>query len=186
MSGDAERGQALVLRLRELLATGDLTCELCDLALAAPLAGQWPQRLGAESFVGEVCTVHSPFGELAPVDRALDHLEPGQVLLIANGSPAAIWGGRLTERAKSAGVAGVVVDGCVRDVAELRVAGLPLVARGVAPNRSAASGPGAVDVGVTVGGCVVHSGDILVADANGVVVIEAKRGSEVLARLARS
>ena len=170
-------------RLRATLGLGDLTCTLCDRRAAEPLSGPWPYRFGAETFVGTARTVRADVGELAPIDRALDDLEEGGVLLIASGSGTAIWGGRLTARALERKAAGVVVDGCVRDVADLRRAGLPVAARGIAPHRSDAKGHGGVDVDLAFGAVTVRTGDVLVADANGVVVIPRETVEDVTSRL---
>lgn len=169
--------------LREHLHRGDLTCILCDHGGALPLPGPWPVRFGAGAFAGLVSTAHLPAGEVATVDRAIDDLSAGAVLLLQSESASAVWGGRLMSRALAAAAAGVVVAGCVRDVQALGAGRLPLLARGVAPHRSDALGPGAVDAPLHFGDVRVHPGDALVADANGVVVVPQDRFGRVASQL---
>lgn len=166
-------------RLRAQLHLGDLTCTLCDGGVATALAGSWPHRFGPEAFVGPARTVRTAHGELVPIERGIDALQPGEVLAIASGSDAAVWGGRLTGLALARGAAAVVVDGLVRDVPELREAGLAVVARGITPQRSEAArggtGTGAVVDPIRIGRASVNAGDLLVGDANGLVVVPAER-----------
>ena len=110
---------------------------------------------------------------------------PGDMVMVANeGFRAACVGGDLLMGiARNRGVAGFVTDGLVRDVAALEQVGLPVFAAGVTPNSCARNGPGTVGLPVSVGGHPVASGDVVVADRDGVVVVPAARITEVLARL---
>jgi 4-hydroxy-4-methyl-2-oxoglutarate aldolase len=78
---------------------------------------------------------------------------------------------------------GFVTDGCVRDRVGLERVGLPAWAMGVTPNSPHRSGPGTVGRPVTLGGVLVCSGDIVVADLDGVVIVPRARVPQVLARL---
>jgi 4-hydroxy-4-methyl-2-oxoglutarate aldolase len=64
-----------------------------------------------------------------------------------------------------------VTDGLVRDIAGLNAVGLPVFARGLSPNSPYKDGPGEIGAAVSIGGVIVHSGDLVVGDENGVVVV---------------
>jgi 4-hydroxy-4-methyl-2-oxoglutarate aldolase len=78
---------------------------------------------------------------------------------------------------------GFVTDGCVRDLPGIRMVGLPCYCVGVTPNSPARSGPGTVGHDITLGGHPVASGDVVVADQDGVVIVPRSRLDEVVARL---
>lgn len=98
--------------------------------------------------------------------------EPGTVLVVAGGaeSRTAILGDLVARELLSSGIVAVVTDGLIRDSREVAEVGLPVWARGVTPVASVKDGPGHVGGSVTIGGCVVHDGDLVVADADGVVI----------------
>jgi 4-hydroxy-4-methyl-2-oxoglutarate aldolase len=87
--------------------------------------------------------------------------------------------------AKNRGIAGVVTDGAVRDVDGILKVGLPTFCAGVSPNSPAKTGLGTVGLPITIGGIAVSSGDIMVGDRNGVVVVPKARIEEVIEGLAR-
>ena len=98
---------------------------------------------------------------------------PGDVIVCAaegfTGSGMA--GDLMMGMARNAGCAGFVTDGMVRDLAGLEAVGLPVFARGLTPASCVRNGPGTVGLPVLVGGVVVDSGDVIVADRDGVVVV---------------
>jgi 4-hydroxy-4-methyl-2-oxoglutarate aldolase len=96
----------------------------------------------------------------------------------------AVTGDLLLGMARNRGLAGFVTDGMVRDVAGIEAVGLPCFAAGVTPNSPARNGPGTVGMPVVVGGVAVESGDIVVGDADGVVVVPRAQADAVIARLA--
>lgn len=115
----------------------------------------------------------------------IDNAQPGQVgvIVIENGLDVAGLGGLMGTTAKARGMAGIVVDGSVRDVAELRALPLPVYARGVVPSSSVGRYASvARDVPVTCAGVTVRPGDIIVAGEDGVVVVPAEKAQEVLKR----
>jgi regulator of RNase E activity RraA len=85
---------------------------------------------------------------------------------------------------KNKGIAAFVTDGLARDRAGIVAAGMPLFAAGIMPASPAANGPGVVGAPVTLGGQHVRPGDIIVGDADGVVVVPLERAQQVLERLA--
>jgi 4-hydroxy-4-methyl-2-oxoglutarate aldolase len=97
---------------------------------------------------------------------------PGTVLVVAGAvdSRTAILGDLVARELLAAGVIGVVTDGLIRDSREVAALGLPVWGRGTTPVASAKRGPGSVGGAVDVGGIAVSDGDLVVADADGVVV----------------
>jgi regulator of RNase E activity RraA len=176
--------EAAVAALRRALSEGDLTCLLCDRAAARPLSYPFSVRFGEATFAGPVRTVDAPGGTLRPIKAALADLPEGAVPLIrAEPFDGACWGGRLAAAAQARGAAGVVVLGRVRDVPTLRAGTLGVVALGVAPHRSEASGSGLVDAPLRLPSGVVAPGDVIVTDENGVAVVPADGLDTVAAEL---
>ena len=112
-------------------------------------------------------------------------VQQGDVIVAATDAHTtlAVVGRRITGMARNRGVAAVVTDGLARDTEGIRQSGVPVVCAGVTPNSAAAAGPGTVGQPVVIGGIAVASGDIVVGDADGVVVIPLWRVDEVLIRL---
>lgn len=137
-------------------------------------------------FVGTALTVLTPPRDnLAPY-AALEVARPGDVLVIATGDHvgAAVVGDLLVGMAKNCGVAAVVTDGAVRDIEGLEQVGLPIFARGLTPNSPQKNGPGFIGFEVSLGGEVVRSGDVVVGDRNGVVVVPREQAKATLDGLA--
>ncbi len=104
---------------------------------------------------------------------ALSIAKPGDVLISATEGFAhsAVFGDNTALMAKGKGMAGVVIDGMMRDLAGLLPVGIPLFCRGITPNSCVRSGPGRVGFPVVAGGLTVHSGDIVIGDRDGIVII---------------
>jgi 4-hydroxy-4-methyl-2-oxoglutarate aldolase len=118
---------------------------------------------------------------------ALARSEPGDVLVAATGghTGAAVTGDLLLGVARNRGVVGFVTDGLVRDIVDLEGLALPIHAMGVTPNSPSKRGPGTIGFPVVCGGRVIASGDVIVADRNGVVVVPRQLLAETLANLER-
>jgi 4-hydroxy-4-methyl-2-oxoglutarate aldolase len=118
---------------------------------------------------------------------AVSQSRPGDVIVAATGgfTGAAVCGDLLLGVAKNRGVAGFVTDGLVRDLADLEALGLPVFALGVTPNSPGRRGPGTVARGIVCGGVPVASGDLVVGDRDGVVIVPRARIAETISRLAR-
>ena len=122
------------------------------------------------------------------VHAAVAHARPGDVLVFTMPEPApvALVGDLLATQAKVRGVAGLLVDGAVRDVDELVELGLPIWARWVRVRGATKDVPGTLDEPIVVGGRRIVAGDAVVLDADGAAVVAAARIDEVLeASLAR-
>ena len=126
----------------------------------------------------------SPTDTLAAM-AALDFATKGDVIVIAakNDETAAVIGDRWAMWAKKVGVAGIVCDGLVRDLVGLLEVGIPVFARGVAPNSGFKRGPGEINTRVACGGIAVDPGDLVVGDRDGVVVVPRAGAEDVAARL---
>jgi 4-hydroxy-4-methyl-2-oxoglutarate aldolase len=120
------------------------------------------------------------------VFAALDIAGPGDILVCAAGGyeGTAVIGDLVAGMARNKGAAALVTDGLVRDLVGLRQVGLPVFAAGVTPNSPARQGPGTAGLPIVVGGVRVESGDVLVGDLDGVVVIPRERLAAVVDRLA--
>ncbi len=103
--------------------------------------------------------------------------QPGDVIIAASEgfTQSAVVGDNVALVAKSKGVAAIVIDGMARDLAGIAPVGLPVFARGITPNSCVKSGPGKVGLPVAIGSVVVEAGDVVIGDADGVVVIPRKQ-----------
>jgi len=123
------------------------------------------------SLAGTAVTVLTAAGDNAAVHEVLEMVRPGDVLVIDGGGAMerALIGEIIVAIAASRGVAGIVLDGAIRDVAAISAGDFPCFARGVVHRGPYKNGPGEINVPVTIGGMVVQPGDIVVGDADGVV-----------------
>lgn len=154
------------------------TCDLCD-AHKGDLSGAFRvlppvlRDFGAvRKFAGPVTTVKC-FEDNSLVKAAVESPGNGRVLVVDGGGSMrrALLGGNLGAAAARNGWAGVVIDGCVRDVAELAGCALGIRALAVIPLPTEKRGEGQRDVAVQIQGVWVRPGDMLYADADGMVVM---------------
>lgn len=132
---------------------------------------------------GTAVTVRTRGGDNLAIHRAFDFCRPGDVLVIDGGGEVsqALMGDIMSSFAESLGVQGLVIDGAIRDVGSIRQRDFPVYARGATHRGPYKNGPGEINVPVTVGGMVVHPGDIIVGDEDGVVAIPAAEVETVIA-----
>lgn len=138
----------------------------------------WPDigRIAGPAF-----TVRTPRHDNLMLHAAIYRAEPGDVIVVEAGDDAmAVAGGNVCAIAQKRGVAGFIVDGVIRDIGESRANGFPLFARGRSPIPAAKEGPGEINHPIRCGGVVVHPGDMVVADDEGIVVIPLAKADEVL------
>lgn len=115
------------------------------------------------------------------VHAAIHRAPPGAVLVVeAADRDYAVAGGNVCAWAQQRGIAGMVVDGVIRDVAEVRDKGFRVLARGVIPIPGGKDGPGVLNGPITCGGVQVEPGDVVVGDEEGIVVVPHARAAEVL------
>ena len=140
----------------------------------------WP---GMPRIAGPAFTVRTAPRDNLMLHAAIYLAEPGDVIVVEAGdAETAVAGGNVCAVAQRRGVAGFVIDGVIRDVAESRANAFPVFARGVSPMPRGAEGPGEINAPITCGGIRVSPGDVIVADEEGIVVVPGGRAAEVLAR----
>jgi len=140
--------------------------------------------------IGPAFCVRTAPGDWAKPVEAIDLAKPGEVIVIeAGGVGPALWGELATHSSLVKGIAGVVIDGAVRDTPEIRALGFPAFARLIMPNAGEPRGLGEIGVPVKVSGVTVRPGDWLLGDDDGVVHIPREeavewtnRGMDVLER----
>lgn len=138
------------------------------------------------AFAGAALTVHSPPGDNLWLHRALDIAQPGDVMVVhcSGAHEHGYWGEIMATMAQARGLAGLVIDGGVRDGALLAGMGFPVFARGLCI-RGTGKDFGAIgwlNHPVWMGDVVVHAGDLIVGDGDGVVAVPQARAAEVVAK----
>jgi len=143
-----------------------------------PLTQVVPGSRGAGPARVAVCGA----GDNTMVHAAVAHAREGDVLVLTSVDPApvALVGDLLATQARARGVAGLLVDGAVRDLDELAALGLPIWARFVRAQGATKGVVGQLDVPVVVGGAEIRPGDLVVMDCDGAVVLPADRVEAVL------
>ncbi|TAM83903.1 MAG: RraA family protein [Acidobacteria bacterium] len=135
---------------------------------------------------GPACTVHVYPGDNLMVHKALDVARPNDVVVIdghgARGMNA-VLGDIICTKAKHRGIAGFIVDGLVRDMPGIEHLDFPVFARGTTPVGPLHRGPGEINFPTSCGGVVVNPGDVMVAEASGIVVVPRLWAEEILQRL---
>lgn len=136
-------------------------------------------------FAGPAVTCSLPTGSFSVKKFAMETTQPGDVLIMAARGihHHSLIGGNICRGLKHRGLAGIIIDGAVRDPGEIQEVGIPLHAAGIAINSGPKTGPGEVNVPVAVGRCVIFPGDIIVADEEGIAVVPARYAEQVLQRL---
>jgi len=134
---------------------------------------------------GPALTVKVFPGDNLMVHKSLDVAQPGDVVVVDGHASEmnALIGDIISTKAKHRGIQGFVLDGLVRDVPAIRELDFPIFARGTTPVGPLHRGPGEIGYPVCCGGVVVNPGNIIVADAAGVVIIPQDIAHELLHRL---
>lgn len=167
--------------LRQLSAVPSGILSDCMNRMQAMDAGMRPIKEGMR-VCGPAFTIQSVESTNWGAHQALAIAKPGDVLVLAarGGMQSAVWGHVMTAAAKKRGLAGVIVDGCIRDSAENRSDKLPIFARGISPSGPHKGWPCNLNVAVSCAGVAVLPGDIVVGDDDGVVVVPASRAAQVM------
>jgi RraA family protein len=137
---------------------------------------------GRKKFAGSALTVRVRPGDNLFVHRALDLAKPGDVIVVDAGAAlnTAIVGAMMSRYAKTRGIEALVIDGAIRDVDELAIMDFAVVARGATPNGPYKSGPGEIGYPISAGGLSIASGDLLVGDHDGVLIVPRTQAGEVV------
>ncbi len=129
--------------------------------------------------VGQAITVRTYPGDWAKPVEAIDQTEEGDVIVIdAGGVGPAVWGELATHSAKGKKLAGVVIDGAVRDVTEIRRLNFPAFAKIITPTAGEPKGFGEIGVPVNISGIRIFPWDWVIGDDDGVVIIPNKKATE--------
>lgn len=132
--------------------------------------------------IGNALTVRVRAGDNLMVHKAIDIAQPRDVIVVDAGGDLtqAIIGELMMRHAQKRGVAGFVINGAIRDLGTIGNDNYPIYAAGVTHRGPYKDGPGEINVPVVVGGMVVHPGDIIVGDEDGVVAVPLDSAEELL------
>jgi RraA family protein len=170
---------ALVERFR-VVPVANVSDSMSRMAAAGPRLR--PMHAGG-GMAGPALTVKLRPGDNLMLHKALDLAEPGDVIVADAGGDltTAIMGDLMLNYAIQRGVAGIVVNGAVRDVDSIRALDLPVYAAGVTHRGPYKDGPGEINVPVALDGMVVEPGDLVLGDADGVLAVPRLAVPEILA-----
>lgn len=134
---------------------------------------------------GRALPVKCPGGENLTIHRAIYEALPGDILVVGTGEPTecGYWGDIMTLAAVERGIAGLIIDGCVRDTESIRAHGFPVFASGTAIRGTAKTGSGTIGEELTIGDATVRTGDFVSADGDGIVAVPAGTEDAVFARV---
>ncbi len=132
---------------------------------------------------GPAVTVKCFPGDWAKPVEAIDIAKPGDIIVVdTSGQPPAIWGELATESAKNKGIAGLVVNGAVRDTAAIRELGFPVWSRHITSHAGNPHGLGEINVPIEISHQAVNPGDWIVADDDGVIILPSAKAVEMANR----
>jgi len=133
--------------------------------------------------VGRALTVRTIDGDWAKPIEAIDKADKGSVLMVdVNKGRTAVWGELATWSAKLRGLAGVVIDGAVRDYDDLVKIKFPVFSRYIVPNAGEPKGLGEIGAEITCGNQTIRTGDWIIGDDSGVVVVPQEIAQEIANR----
>ena len=185
---DFERpDETLVQAFKDLMdQTGCLTGNVGDcLGRNAAMNSRVKVLSDGMKVVGPALTVRVPPDDNLMIHKALTLIKPGDVIVIDAGGDhsCALLGLLMVQTARKMGAAGLVIDGDIRDAAELKRLDFPLFAAGISPNGPLKEGPGEINYAISCGGQAVFPGDIIVGDDDGVVVVKQEHAQGCIAQV---
>ena len=136
-----------------------------------------------KKMVGRALTVRAMDGDWSKPVEAIDRAEPGTVIVIdVNGGETAVWGELASWSSKVKGISGVVINGAVRDIDTIKEIDFPVFAKYIVPNAGEPKGYGEIGVELEFGGQKIRTGDWIVGDESGLVVIPKEIALEIANR----
>ena len=144
-------------------------------------------RVNDKAICGPAVTVKVFPGDNLMVHKALDIVQPGDIIVVdAGGSTMnGLIGDLISTKATHRGVVGFVIDGLVRDVPGIQEVGMPVYAKGITPIGPLHRGPGEINFPISCGGIVVNPGDIIMGDGCGVIVVRQDFAADILERVTK-
>jgi regulator of RNase E activity RraA len=135
--------------------------------------------------LGTALTVKTRPGDNLMVHKAIDIAEPGDVIIVDAGGDTtnAIVGEIMLRLAQRQGIAGFVIDGAIRDTSAFMNGDFPVYAKGVTHRGPYKDGPGEINVPISIGGMIINSGDIVIGDEDGLVVLPVEQAEEILEKV---
>ncbi len=145
--------------------------------------GLTPHIKSGERMVGRALTVQTANGDWAKPVEAIDQAKDGDVIVIdVGGAPIAVWGELASCSSQEMGVRGVVIDGAIRDIDDIKAMGFHAFSRTVAPCAGEPKGYGGIGIEIKIGGQPVRTGDWIIGDENGLIVVPKEHAVEVANR----
>ena len=161
------------------------TTELCDgMTEVRVLDPAIHRMVTKKKIVGPAFPIEIPAGVSGIIPDALPHVQPGQVIVIdAKGyRKQTCWGDYRSFCAAMQKVEGIVIDGAFRDLDGCEEIGVPIFARGTVPRAGGKERLGQINVPVTLGEVQINPGDLIVGDADGIVVVRPEEAEELMNR----
>ena len=169
-------------------ASGFAASILADVAgRRGTLDGRIQPLSPAMRLAGPAFTIEVRAGDNLMIHAAMTMAKPGDILVIDGKADrtCALMGSIMVNACKKLGLGGVVIDGAVRDTEELRELGFPVYAICANPNGPTKFVPGRINWPISCGGIAIRPGDLLVGDADGVVVVEREKAGSLLDEAAK-
>jgi len=147
-------------------------------AMTNDIRPAWPGSF----LCGSALTIQTRPGDNLMLHKAVSLAKPGDVLVVTVDGylEAGIWGEIITVAAMEKGITGIVTDGSVRDTMPIKTLGFPMFSRGISMKGTTKQNPGKINHPITLCGVVIHPGDIVLGDNDGVVVVPLKMARDVL------
>ncbi len=160
------------------------TCNISDaFHKQGIIHGLNPYIKSGDRMVGRALTVQTTNGDWAKPVEAIDQAKEGDIIVIdVGGAPVAVWGELASNSAMMMGVKGVVIDGAIRDIDDIKALNFPAFARTAVPNAGEPKGYGGIGIEITVGGQTVRTGDWIIGDESGLIVVPKEKAVEVANR----
>ena len=160
------------------------TCNISDAFHKQGIVhGLIPFIRSGDRMVGRALTVQTTNGDWAKPVEAIDQAKEGDIIVIdVGGAPVAVWGELASNSAMMMGVKGVVIDGAIRDIDDIKALNFPAFARTAVPNAGEPKGYGGIGIEITVGGQTVRTGDWIIGDESGLIVVPKEKAVEVANR----